>query len=42
MVSEAEKFKDEDKVMERIESKNKFEFYQVKSSLNDENLKEAK
>ena len=43
MVSEAEKFKDEDKkVMERIESKNKFEgyLYQVKSSLNDENLKD--
>ncbi len=43
MVNEAEKFKDEDKkVMERIESKNKLEgyLYQVKSSLNDENLKD--
>ena len=42
MVNEAEKFKDEDKkVIERIESKNKLEgyLYQVKSSLNDENLK---
>tara|TARA_Y200000002_G_scaffold381173_1_gene394481 strand:+ start:414 stop:2360 length:1947 start_codon:yes stop_codon:yes gene_type:complete len=43
MVSEAEQYKDEDKkVMERIESKNKFEgyLYQVKSSLNDDNLKD--
>jgi len=42
MVEEAEKFKDEDKkLMDRIEAKNKFEgyLYQVKSSLNDENLK---
>ena len=42
MVSEAEEYKEEDKkIMERIESKNKLEgyLYQVKSSLNDENLK---
>ena len=43
MVNEAEQFKDDDKkVVERIESKNKLEgyLYQVKSSLNDENLKD--
>ena len=42
MVNEAETFKEEDKkIMDRIESKNKLEGYlfQVKSSLNDENLK---
>lgn len=42
MVNEAETYKEEDKkIMERIESKNKLEgyLYQVKSSLNDENLK---
>ena len=43
MVAEAEKYKDEDnKIKEKIEAKNKFEsyLYQVKSSLNDPNLKD--
>ena len=42
MVNEAETFKEDDKkIMEKIESKNKLEgyLYQVKSSINDENLK---
>ena len=43
MVAEAEKYKDEDnKIKDKIEAKNKFEgyLYQVKSSLNDPNLKD--
>ena len=43
MVSEAEKYQEEDKkIIESIEAKNKLEsyVYQIKSSLNDENLKD--
>lgn len=43
MVSEAEKYQEEDKLlMEKIEAKNKLEsyIYQLKSSLNDEKLKD--
>ena len=43
MVSEAEKYQEEDKkIMETIEAKNKLEsyMYQIKSSLNDEKLKD--
>jgi len=43
MVSEAEKYKDEDeKTKKKIESKNSFENYcfQMKNTLNDEKLKE--
>ena len=42
MVAEAEKYEEDDKkIMETVEAKNKLEsyMYQVKSSLNDENLK---